>query len=73
MIKMISITLWCMFCDQPFWIKWDEDGELLVGSGKLWDPSAQIMLRYSFDKDLPIKYMSVCTGWGSSGEWILFG
>jgi len=59
---------------KKFWITWDEN-YLLIGTGSVvGDESAIIMahdiLKYN-QKDIKIKYMSVCTGWGSDGEWII--
>merc|ERR1719474_1952767 len=58
---------------QPFWIEWDEDGDLRVGSGRVSEGMRHSIFSCTFDKKLPIKYMSVCTGWGSTGDWIIFG
>ena len=55
---------------KSFWIQWDEDGYLTVGKGDAVDEGEELM-KYAYDKQIPINYMSVCTGWGSTGQWII--
>ena len=54
-----------------FWIRWDEQGELCVGRGDDEEADETVMMACPFDKAIPIRLMSVSTGWGSTGEWIL--
>ncbi|XP_076667444.1 uncharacterized protein LOC143368523 isoform X4 [Andrena cerasifolii] len=49
-----------------FWIRWS-DGVLSVG--KEGEPSA--FLTYADPDPFGIGYFGVCTGWGSSGEWLI--
>ncbi|XP_076667442.1 uncharacterized protein LOC143368523 isoform X2 [Andrena cerasifolii] len=51
-----------------FWIRWS-DGVLSVG--KEGEPSA--FLTYADPDPFGIGYFGVCTGWGSSGEWLIEG
>ena len=48
-----------------FWIEWSEKENLSIGFGMI------TLMTHKYDKGIPIKYMSVSTGWGSEGEWII--
>ena len=52
--------------NQPleFWLEWDEK-ELRVGKGGSVQPFLKLARSHGWD----IKYMLVCTAWGSRGDW----
>ena len=55
-----------------FWISWDESdfGQLRVGYGT--QIGEKLFMNMDQFSCISIKYMSVCTGWGSTGNWELF-
>ena len=51
----------------PMWISWGN--HLCVGKG--FNVGSNEMMRCEFDYSIPISFMSMCTGWGATGEWVI--
>ncbi|GJQ79410.1 hypothetical protein Trydic_g16269 [Trypoxylus dichotomus] len=49
-----------------FWIRWS-NGTITAGSEGNFQP----ILTYTDSESVPIEYVGVCTGWGSTGSWII--
>ncbi|ETO36910.1 hypothetical protein RFI_00151 [Reticulomyxa filosa] len=59
---------------RDFWIKWDtKENYLQVGkTADINDKNIVMKVSYSVANSLKIVYIGICTGWGSSGEWVFF-